>query len=439
MRILDYIGVVIRDIRTQPVRILLTLTSIIISSMLFVTLVSLGLGSRQAIMSQLTADDTVKEIIVSSSSSISSGLFSSSVQISKSDAKTIDDTDVDKINSLIGIKSVDAQVAIWEFKDFKIDDTGSSFVARTIATPQRDSKLTAGSWYNTNDTSPVVVIGYGYVRALGLEKNPESLIGKNITITTQDGYRGQGAKIPTAGSSRETINNFANSATEISAKIVGVTNPSINDNRLYIPIGWAHQIKTVQYAGASGITTEDTLDKNGYTNLVVSANNDNDVKSLTSKIENMGYGVSTYQKQIDQMNQLSTILWIVLGAVALVSIISASLGIINTLLISISEQSQVISIWRAAGATKFLIAQMYVMQATIVGLVGGTIGSIVGMYISQYINGMVTKVLQAQGLESIALPPTSLRIIALSIGLTVLLSAAAGVYPAYRAAKKAIV
>lgn len=407
--------------------------------MLFVTLVSLGLGSREAIVSQLTADDSVKEIIVSSSSSVNSGLFSSSVQVASNETKAIGDADVEKIASINGVKSVDPQVSLWELKSFQIESTTSPFMARAIASPTRGTSLAAGQWYAKDSSSPEVVLGYGYVRALGMENNLSSLIGKNVSITTQNGYRGAGAQIPTLGSSREVINDFNNTATTLNAKIVGITNPSINDNKLYIPMGWAYQIKTVRYANVNGITSEDTLDKNGYTNLIVRAQNDNNVKSIASNLENMGYGVTTYQKQIDQINQISSVLWILLGAVALVSIISASLGIINTLLISISEQSRTISIWRASGATKFLIAKIYILQAIVVGLIGGTIGALAGMYVSQYVNSTITKVLQAQGLESIALPPTSLRVIAIAIGLTVLLSALAGLYPAYRAAKKAVV
>lgn len=438
MRAVDYVRVAGRDISDQPMRSVLTMVSIAISSALFVALVSLGLQGRDALIGQLSQGDALQTLIVSNSAGVGGGFFSTSVQVSNADGNPIDDSVVKNISVLPSVNFASPQVNIWEFKAIKVEGSGNSFLARAVGTSSSDARkngLAAGNWFS-DDAEHVIVLGNGYARALGYNEDPEELVGKTVTITTIKGYRGADAIIPAWNANKDAQQTFASSDTTITANIIGVTAKSSSDNAFYLPLNWAHQIKTARTSSVKGeVLAADPISSDGYDNIYVMANSEADVQGLTNKIEALGYGVSNSQKQIEQINQLSVSLWVILGSVALISLASSSLGIVNTLLISINEQSKAISIWRACGATKGMIVRVYVLQAGIVAIIGSFLGSLTGWAISGVVNTYLNTELAAQGLQRLVIPAASLNIILLSIIITTLLAVLASLYPARKAAR----
>lgn len=439
MRMLQYVGTSLRDIKTQPLRCFLTLSAVALSSALLVTLATIGISTRDAIISRFTQGDTLSKIIVSANSSTGGGFFSSNIQKTETSAEKLTDDVVEKIAALEGVKNIAPQASIWELKNFTFEDS-PSYVANVAATSNRSvgrTPLAAGTWFDNDDQTANVVLGYGYLRALGI-KDPQSIIGKALTFTSAPGYRGAGADIPAWNADEATREAFNNQRTQLTATIVGVSTPSVNDNQIYIPLGWGHQIQTVRTSTPTGEATSDSLEKNGYTSIVVDASSQSEVASLSERINELGFGTTTYQRQIDQINQLSTVLWIILGAVALISLISASLGIVNTLLMSISEQRHTIRIWRACGASRKMISRLYILQAIILSFVGACLGAAAGVACCVLINSRIEKVLASQGLESINLPSFSIPIIVGSIVVSVAIALLAAVYPARIASRKLI-
>lgn len=437
---LQYVSTSLRDIKTQPLRCFLTVSAVALSSALLITLATIGITTRDAIISHFQQGDALSKVIVSANSSVGGGFFSSNIQETRANAEKLTDTTVSQLAALEDVKAVTPQASIVELKSFTVEGSDTSYVATVIATSDNSLShrpLVAGNWFANNDTTPKVVLGHGYLQALGINDSA-SVIGKKITFTTHAGYRGAGADIPDWSADKATRESFNNQKTTLTATIVGVSSPSVNDNQLYIPLGWGHQIETVRISTPTGENTTDTLEKNGYSSIAITASSQSAVASLSQRINELGYGTITYQRQIDQLNQLSVVLWIVLGAVALISLISASLGIVNTLLMSISEQKHTIRIWRAAGASKALISRLYILQAAILSSIGALVGAVVGATCCLLINSRIETVLAAQGMETIALPRFSLPIIAASIVISIIIALIAALYPARVASRKFI-
>ena len=440
MKITEYLGTALRDIATQPLRCLLTVSAVTLSSALLVTLVSVGITTRGAIVGHFTQGDSLSSVIVSANSAVSGGLFSSSVQQTQENAEKLTDEAVTKLGAIPHVTSASPQVSVWELKSFQLDGSSSSFVATAIATSQDSlstQPLAAGTWFDNTSSEPRVVLGNGYLRALGIT-NPDEVIGKQLTFTTVAGYRGIGADIPSWQANADERRAFEQQKTTLRATVVGVTQPSVTDSRIYLPMQWGHQIQSPRASTPSGETSVDNIDKNGYTSVVVKTNSQESVSSVATAINDLGFGTATYQKQIEQINQLSIVMWLILGAVALISLISASLGIVNTLLMSVSEQKKTIQIWRAAGASRGLIARLYILQAFLLGLVGASIGAGIGYVACGLLNTRIEKVLNAQGLTSLQLPDVPIWIILGGIGLSVLLAMLAAAYPARVAARSIV-
>jgi putative ABC transport system permease protein len=402
--------------------------------------VSIGITTRDTVVGHFEQGDALSTIIVSANSAASGGFFNSTVQETRNDAEKLTDDVVERLNKLANVTSVTPQVTIWELANFQIEGSETSYVSNTIASSQKtldDSSLAAGEWFDNSDKSPKIVLGNGYLRALGIT-DPTSIVGKQLTFTTVKGYRGIGADIPSYRASSSDRSTFEQQRTQLTATIVGVTAPSVNDNRIYIPLEWGRLVETPRVSTPTGETTTDSIAKNGYTNIVVMANSKDAVPGIASDINNLGFGAITYQKQIDQINQLSLVMWVILGSVAFISLISASLGIINTLLMSVSEQKQTIQIWRSCGASRGMISRIYILQAIILSVIGATVGAAVGYIVCKLINSRLESVLSAQGLNSIQLPDVPLWIIGGSIIMSVVIAVIAALYPARVAARKII-
>ncbi len=437
MRLRDWLTISLRDIRRQPVRSALTILALVISSSLFVTLMTLGLETRSAIVEQLAEDTTVNSIAVSSTRT--GGTFGSNVQLADQAGGKLDDTTVAALQRLPGVKSATPVVNVWQFTEFSVGDHDRRFVARTSAVDPAGSSvftLAAGSRFSAGGASTQVILGHGYAKALGLEADPAAVVGETVHITTQNNYRGHGAEVPGPGASAAERKAFVESPTRLTAEIVGVTGPGGNDNLLFIPLSWAHLIATAPTVTPDGRTvTEDAITRDGYTSILVQTASSTRVRPVTAAIEELGFGATSRQAQIDQIDQLSTVMWIVLGSIAVISMVSAALGIVNTMLMTVSEQRYAIGVWRACGATRSLISSLFLLQAAILGVIGGVAGTAAGMLVSGYVSDKIARLLQDQGLSALTIGAASPASLVAAVAVTTVLAVLAGLYPAYRAAR----
>ncbi|WIV11993.1 ABC transporter permease [Proteiniborus sp. MB09-C3] len=136
------------------------------------------------------------------------------------------------------------------------------------------------------------------------------------------------------------------------------------------------------------------------------------------------YLYQSAQQQMDMMNNVLNMLSSVVGAIAAISLLVGGIGVMNIMLVSVTERTREIGIRKAIGATRKDILVQFLVEAMIVSGTGGLIGTVLGLTIQSIIA------------MSIGIPPSA------SIGtilIAVLFSAAVGIffgmYPANKAAK----
>jgi putative ABC transport system permease protein len=133
--------------------------------------------------------------------------------------------------------------------------------------------------------------------------------------------------------------------------------------------------------------------------------------------------------------------------IGLVALMAGGFGVINTMLMSISERTREIGTLRAMGATKGEVMRIFMTEAFVIGLIGAGVGVLIGVAVSvalPYLSGSAAATTGGftggfagaggalrGGLET-ALTAGNLL---LSLGLGVLVGALAGVYPAWRASR----
>lgn len=437
MRIADYFRLAWRDLCRQPVRAGLTLVALAISAAILVTLGSLSVGARQAIITALSPDNSLTTIAVTSNKTGGSGLFGN-VQVANQQNSKLTDQSVQQLGAIPHVQFAMPRAYVWEFNTFTVDGSGKQFVAQTNAVgaeTERTMPLLAGRGFTQGSNAHEVILGQAYARELGYEQNPAALLGKTITITTQKGYRGDGANIPGPLATSAQSDAFNDSTTNLQATIVGVTASGSNQSSLFIPMEWGRLVRAAQYwEGPARLKKVDQLADNGYTSIIVRVDTTEDVPAVSKAIDNVGYGQISTLAVVQKLMGFSTVMWVILGSVAVVALIAASLGIVNTMLMMVSEQRYVIGVWRAVGARRGQIAGQFMLQAILLGVGGGVLGAGLGYAVSQFVNQRIAELLQSQNLAQIQIPAAPWWLLAGSIALTVLFGALAGLYPALRAA-----
>jgi len=122
-----------------------------------------------------------------------------------------------------------------------------------------------------------------------------------------------------------------------------------------------------------------------------------------------------------------------------IALLVTTINIVNVMLMSVTERYREIGTMKTLGALTRHVVLLFMIEASIVGLIGGVVGSIVGyaaaalIYGVQYGFAAVAKAAAAPS-SFFALGPSVVSYFVLGVVIALLLSVAATVYPAYRAA-----
>ncbi len=119
---------------------------------------------------------------------------------------------------------------------------------------------------------------------------------------------------------------------------------------------------------------------------------------------------------------------------ALISMLVASLGVVNTLTMNVFERTQEIGMLRSVGMTRWQVARMILAEAGIMGLIGGVLGLVFGLFLSALV---VTGSAGGEGIAVAFVVPREAILVTLIMALVV--SQLAAVWPARRAATLPII
>ena len=102
--------------------------------------------------------------------------------------------------------------------------------------------------------------------------------------------------------------------------------------------------------------------------------------------EKNNFGISSQDALLDIYNQLTGATYLVLTAISAVALMIGGIGVMNIMLVSVTERTKEIGIRKAVGATKFNILSQFLIEAVILTGIGGLIGLIIGEGLSYLIN-----------------------------------------------------
>lgn len=165
-------------------------------------------------------------------------------------------------------------------------------------------------------------------------------------------------------------------------------------------------------------------------NILISANNSEDVnkvqqeviKILSKRLSEDDFTVQTQEQTLSTVSTITNVLTLALGGIAAISLIVGGIGIMNIMLVSVTERTREIGLRKALGAKSSDIRNQFLIEAVTLSGVGGVVGILLGFGISQLANNFI----------STQVPLWS---VALSFGFSMLVGVIFGVAPAIRASR----
>ena len=171
--------------------------------------------------------------------------------------------------------------------------------------------------------------------------------------------------------------------------------------------------------------------------IYVVGKDENGIDRLQSDIENLlrvrhgikdtnldDFNIQNMNSIMETMEETTGTLTLFLGAVAAISLVVGGIGIMNIMLVSVTERTREIGVRKALGATYSVIVTQFLIEAVVISLMGGIIGIILGIGSSKLI-GM------ASGMSTVISIPTIVMSFAFSMAIGLIF----GIYPARKAAK----
>jgi len=272
--------------------------------------------------------------------------------------------------------------------------------------------LAAGSEPDNASSQLQLALPTSYVEPLGFA-NDTAAVGQIVSIAVTDAERTQQVIEATiVGVAEETL------ATPAGASIVpndALTDALFDAQNTGLPTAEAQR-----YAQAS-IWFDP-------------AATDEEISALKDRLADAGYTGSTVADQLGAFRTvIDGIVW-VLNAFAVIALLAASFGIVNTLFMSVQERTREIGLMKAMGMGSGKVFGLFSLEATFIGFLGSAIGAVLaiaaGTAISSALSGGFLSDLP--GLTLIAFEPVSIAVIIL---LVMAIAFLAGTLPASRAAR----
>lgn len=127
-------------------------------------------------------------------------------------------------------------------------------------------------------------------------------------------------------------------------------------------------------------------DDSGYENAKVKVNDIKNVAAVQEAIEEMGFGTWSMESIRKPMEEQARQQQMVLGGLGAISLFVAALGITNTMVMSIYERTREIGVMKVLGCFVGNIRTVFLMEAGVIGFMGGVIGIIISFFISFLMN-----------------------------------------------------
>jgi putative ABC transport system permease protein len=319
--------------------------------------------------------------------------------------------DIAAIEEVDGVLDVHAARSL--SPDFIQFDGGTRYVASVGSlVPGQTTLLAAGVEPDPESPTSEVAIPDTFVEPLGFS-SPADALGQVVQIAVTDATR---------------------TSHTLDATVVGVTEESLASPLGASILPNSALADALFVAQSTGIPAEEADRFSQATVWFDPESTEEDIAALKDRLSEAGFTGTTVADQLGTITAVIDGIVLVLNAFAVIALLAASFGIVNTLLMSVQERTREIGLMKAMGMASGRVFTLFSLEAVFLGFLGSAIGVGIAMIAGTALSGVLANGLLADlnGLSLIAFEPVSVITIILVVMVIAFL---AGTLPAARAAK----
>jgi ABC-type antimicrobial peptide transport system permease subunit len=461
----------------MKLRAFLTIAGVLIAIAAFVSMLSFGAGNQKHVeeeFNKLGLFSTMQVYPKKSENSSDTASF-----------PKLDKAALDRLAAIPGVNLVypyDALPVKAQLGDSIVDSRAQALPTAAIRT-KLFSGLVAGKTFET-DSSSQVIISDDLMKKLGIT-SPDSALGQSLVVsvrvsTIDSGlahilvdrgetlldrakrihfdsllnrkYRTKVIRGEVNETIRRFLNGFLNAREEIrdTLTVCGVRelrrSGRLRMEPMIIPVTTASRFSTSGLGGSpteifsamsSGTLLPQTGDANGKTFSQVTVDFDPKVmyKTISDSVEALGFRTFSFAAQFEQIQRAFVYFDLALGVIGLIALITASLGIVNTMVMSITERRREIGVLKSLGAYELDIRGLFLVESGVIGILGTAAGILFGWGITRIVSAVAQAYMRSEGIPAMDLFALPVWLVLIAVGVGVGVSVLAGFYPAARAAR----
>jgi ABC-type lipoprotein release transport system permease subunit len=476
MSFLDILHLALRNLRQAKLRAILTTMGVIVGVAVIVTMMSFGLGLQSNMLARFKALDLFNEIQVfgrglSNLAGLDRGRQRDEGERGgrrrgdKAATRILDDAGIKEIAGIKGVAYVEPSVNFGSYVRANGKLLTQTVGGANIPNASTRFQTFAAGKMISSPSADEAVVSERFVKDFGYAKAADA-VGQTIELLAPPADNQKKKEEP---EEEETPNFFGiplddpgldESSASLEVKkfrIAGVLSTEIKEGAgqgglrgmmpgagIYVPLQMAHQWN-IQHRGpmsqvelalarASGNLAEGQTE--GYDRAVVRVEDPVQLTQVRQKITDLGFSSFSIVDEIDQIRTVFLIIDSVLGLLGGISLLVASFGIANTMIMSILERTREIGIMKAIGAEDREIKLIFFVEAAVIGVVGGIVGVLVAWGIDGLANRLAYRfILKPQGASFIDFFSMPIYLSLGAILFALVVSILAALYPASRAAR----
>lgn len=424
MKTVDLLGSAVSSTFRSKTRTILTILAIFVGAFTLTLTNGLGTGINAYIDDTVSGVGSADTMTVTRTSDTATGLGSAASGPAEYNPDSIESAQVgppgatvvalnpSNLEELAGIDGVlDVQATKSITADYIQVGDGTKYVVGVGGLVAGQTvNLVAGS--EPSDGSGFeVALPASYVEPLGFASD-EDAVGQKISLSITDAER-------TAHIVEATVSGVAEESIASPAGAAVVPNDALTDELYRTQSIGLPTDRAELYAQATVWFSTDATEEQ--------------IADLKTLLADAGYTGATVADQLGAVTTVIDGIVLVLNAFAVIALLAASFGIVNTLLMSVQERTREIGLMKAMGMGSGKVFGLFSLEAVFIGFLGSAIGAAAAIIAGTAISAALAESLLANlpGLNLIAFDPLSIAVIILIVMLIALL---AGTLPAARAA-----
>lgn len=388
MKLRDIVELAFQRFRTRSLRFVLTILGVGVGIGVVFFLVSLGFGLQEIVIGRIATSDSLVSLTVS--------LPEEAVGLLTISPDTLGQfRELEHVQDVSPVLSVPTEMS---FKELR---------AQTLTQAVQPSyfrysgiEATGGELFG-EDATETVVVSTTVLRLFGLTQ--QSVLGTEINLSF-------------------VVPNPPESAEEFQV---------ISFGRPFRIVGYIESETNSIFAP---LKVFEELPSKNFSQVKVRIDHVDNINGVREVLIKKGFNVVALTDTLDQLNQIFRVTQASLATLGIIALFISSVGMFNTLTISLLERTHEVGILKAIGATNKDVWMIFLYEAVLIGILGGVAGVAGGFLFARIVNFLVNLLAQRYGGEAVDIFRIPLWFIIMIISISLGVGLITGLYPARRAA-----